>query len=253
MYKPHPECTPPQPQERLWRYMNLPKLLDLLETQELFFTQLSRLEDGYEGALSSYAVEGLRQQLQQLGDDDPDRATKVAEETYILNQHFTYVSCWHLSEHESMAMWKQYGDDGIAIQSSFARFRAALSSESRDVCIGKVKYGHYPNLPMNFGNTRAPVFHKRQVFDFEREARAALMALPQDRGPNMSDLLALSQQQSAGVRVRVDVKTLIEQVYVSPGKPEWYRSTIERVLDRYEYKLPLENSAIDQRPDFNRS
>lgn len=231
--------------------MDLPKFLDLLETRQLFFTQLKRMEDAYEGALSSFAIRGLRQQLLDLGETSPDRATKAAEETYQLNQYFAYVSCWHMRSHESMAMWKVYGDNGIAIRTTFARFQDSLLSEPRPVQIGKVKYGNYANTMMNYGNTLAPVFFKRRVFDFEREVRAAHMSLPEDRGPTMKDLLALGPNQPPGVRIEVNMDALIEKVFVSPGKPDWYRTLIEKVLRRYPYNFPLENSTIDKRPQFN--
>jgi hypothetical protein len=233
--------------------MNLPKFLDLLETQELFFSRLGGLDDAYEGALSSFSVEGLRRQLAQLGDPDPDRAQKLAEETYRLNQCFTFVNCWHERPHESMAMWMQYGEDGIAIRTSLKRFRRALAGEPRDVWIGQVKYGNYANLPMNFGNSLAPVFHKRSAFEFEHEVRAALIELPTDRGPTMAELLELAPTQPPGVRVPVNISELVQKAYVSPGKPAWYRSMLEKVLCRYGYDFPLETSTIDKRPDFNRS
>ena len=50
------------------------------------------------------------------------------------------VSCWHLSGHESMAMWKIYAPGGkaIAIQSTFEALRQAVSHIV--VGVGLVKY-----------------------------------------------------------------------------------------------------------------
>lgn len=251
MYKTHLACEPPGPREGLWRYMNLAKFIDLLETQELYFTQLSRMEDAYEGALSGHTIEMMREYFRSDGIVDRSIADKLAEETYTLNQYFSYVNCWHRSAHESMAMWKQYGDDGIAIKTNFERFRDSLSEEPRNVNIGKVKYGNYATLAMNFGNTISPAFHKRRVFDFEKEVRAFLMVLPENAGSTMDELLSLSRLQPPGVRIEVKVQTLVQAVYVSPGKPAWYRQMIERLLYRYEYHLPLQNSTIDKRPMFH--
>ena len=88
----------------VWRYMDLPKFLDLMQTSELHFTRLDQLEDPYEHAIQMAAC----------------RRKPFDSETM-------YVNCWILSEYESAAMWTNYGgNSGIALQSSRRRIAPVL-------------------------------------------------------------------------------------------------------------------------------
>lgn len=52
MYKPHLACIPPESSDAVvWRFMDLPKLISLLEKQALFFAKVAKLSkfDPFEG------------------------------------------------------------------------------------------------------------------------------------------------------------------------------------------------------------
>lgn len=250
MYRSGGPCEPPQEHAILWRYMNLAKFIDLLETRALYFTQLNRMDDGFEGALSSFALEEMRSWFSREGSLPSATADNLAREQYALNQQFTYVNCWHESPHESVAMWKQYGSEGIAIRTTLSRFRDALRDEQRDIYIGKVQYGNYNSMVMDSGNTLSPVFHKRRVFEYEKEVRAVHFSIEQANAASIPEPLSGAPLSPIGVKAVVDVNRLIERVYVSPGMQTWYGHMVESLLRRYEYDLPLERSSIDKRPNF---
>ncbi|MDR6438766.1 hypothetical protein J2790_003933 [Paenarthrobacter nicotinovorans] len=44
----------PDPGSRLWRYMDLPKFLSLLEDSALYFARADQIVDGWEGATGPY-------------------------------------------------------------------------------------------------------------------------------------------------------------------------------------------------------
>src|SRR5438270_12340311 len=50
MYKEHPYLLPPDLASVLWRYVDLPQLLWVLESRALWFSRLDQFEDPYEGA-----------------------------------------------------------------------------------------------------------------------------------------------------------------------------------------------------------
>ncbi len=54
------------------------------------------------------------------------------------------VSCWHMSEHESAAMWNLYSksEEAICIQSTYSELRNTFGV---DVEIGTVQYVDYDN------------------------------------------------------------------------------------------------------------
>ena len=46
MYKPHPSCTTPQNnQTKVWRYMDIEKLLSMLESDSLWFPNIKQCEN----------------------------------------------------------------------------------------------------------------------------------------------------------------------------------------------------------------
>jgi hypothetical protein len=62
---------------------------------------------------------------------------KVLVNTYL-------ISCWHMNEQESAAMWSLYlrSNEGVCIQSTYRRLRSSLP---RCVRIGEVNYLNYDN------------------------------------------------------------------------------------------------------------
>ena len=180
MHQEHPIFTSPAPEAKLWRYMDVNKLIALLETCCLFFARADRLGDPCEGALSpfNYAVRphvyptlepaALRSLSEQL-------ATAFREQ-----RRHTFVSCWHENKHESAAMWKLYlkSDEGIAIQTTFDRLKRAFALYGdRPVFIGQVRYLDYEKEFIPESNSFSPLLHKRRSFAHENEVRAIIDAL----------------------------------------------------------------------------
>jgi hypothetical protein len=56
----HESFFPPKENCALWRYVDLTKLLSLLETRALHFTRADQLDDPYEGMPSHAVVQLLR-------------------------------------------------------------------------------------------------------------------------------------------------------------------------------------------------
>lgn len=132
----------PAPEQTIWRYMSLEKFLYLLQYQALFFPQAKHFEDPLEGFYSS------------LLDYPPD------SDIYPILRRFRQaptgptatcvISCWHLSEHESAAMWRLHTivDAGIAIKSTVGTLNQSLDfSPFREVFRGIVNYRKAPNHP----------------------------------------------------------------------------------------------------------
>lgn len=251
MYSIHPACHPPSSDDVvIWRYMNLPKFLDLLETESLYFSQVSKLGDAFEGSLSRPSIERFRERY-----ENSNSATKgpkadiFAQEIYQLNQHFFYVSCWHMSAYESAAMWAQYSTEGIAIRSTFGRLKTVVEPHPDDVFIGTVEYPDYDNVVIDFGVTIEPLFYKRRSFEYEREVRAVMPGVP-GTGSTMPELLATFANQPAGLKVKIDVAGLIEGISVSPNRPQWFGGLVQALIRRYGYDLPVIRSSLEDRPNF---
>jgi hypothetical protein len=52
-----------------------------------------------------------------------------------------YISYWHLFRSETDTMWKEYGDDGVAICSRYCLLKSALDAMGDRAFLGLVRYG----------------------------------------------------------------------------------------------------------------
>ena len=100
----------------IWRFMDLRKFRDLMASEELYFRRADLFADKSEGLPpEQYA-------MRVLGLDPYDINDRVALNDHLgsLAQHREsyYVSCWQLFRREELAMWEQYGHDGVAVISS---------------------------------------------------------------------------------------------------------------------------------------
>jgi hypothetical protein len=94
----------------LWRYMDFPKFVSMLQQKALWFTRLDQFPDPYEGRLTKPTADFFEQTKWRGG---------VHYEKF--RQH-RCVNCWHLNDYESAAMWELYSKaDGVAIRSSLSR------------------------------------------------------------------------------------------------------------------------------------
>ena len=147
------------------------------------------------------------------------------------------VNCWHLSEHESAAMWKLYGAGGkaLAVQSTFNKLRHGLSDSV--VGVGLVEYIDHITGRMNQRHPFYSTFlHKKKWFDYEKEVRA--LAYNRD-----------SEIPEHGIFVNVDLVSVVEAIYVAPGSETLYE-LVRSVVARYGLGIPVRPSLLDDRPIY---
>ena len=125
--------TLPKPKnedQKIWRYLDLLKFIDLLETQELFFSRADKLGDDFEGTYTKKAWE-QREKIFKIWEDNGGKDGEIQKfrEMYERGTIYTiqnfFVNCWHMNDFESAAMWRLYlkSNEGIAIQSTFRRLK----------------------------------------------------------------------------------------------------------------------------------
>jgi hypothetical protein len=245
-YEAHPNFETPPDRTTLWRYMEFPKFVDLLERNTLWFSRLDRLEDPREGRLTARTKELLRRREQ----GDGDRIIHAYE--YLRPSMF--VNCWYASKGESAAMWRLYSPKGyaIAIRSSIGRLKKALASTRDQVMIGRVayvdsdrfSYGDPPNL-------FAPCLIKDRRYAHEREVRLLRWGVQEMLGAandNSGTLTSKLANLPAGMRVPVDVAMVIRGILVDPHAEVWVRELLERLLVRFGIRSAARQSDLLRLP-----
>ncbi len=234
----HPCFAMPPPDTRIWRYMELSKLCFLLLKGQLYFSRADRLGDPFEGTLPRPVVELAPAVNESHG--IPKQKVIELLEFFTYMRQWTYISCWHISDQESAALWRVYGDsrDAVAIQTTAGRLRGELPP---DVLIGSVGYidYNYHIMPINF--LYWPFLYKRREFAYEQELRAVDQVIP-------DDVASRPVAPELGKCYSVNPGRLIQAVYVSPLAGDWLEHTLIELLNRCELTIPLYHSELARAP-----
>jgi hypothetical protein len=236
LYPPTANCT-------LWRYMDLTKLLSLLETETLFFPRADSFEDPYEGTWSRIGVELMRRQ--NLAAEFPPEISDHALQLMEQMRREMFISCWNIGEHESAAMWKLYlqSPEGIAIKTDYETFTTSLTASPLNIRTTKVKYVDYESTYITFGNVFSPFTHKRLSFAHENELRAMIWSVEDINKTQLG-----SNPES--VKIKISTQQLIKAIHVSPTAPKWFGSLVQDLLKRYGINCPVEHSTLYERPTY---
>lgn len=246
MYKEHPLFISPQnPAAKIWRYQDLPKLVSLLDRRALFFPQAAYLGDPFEGSLSRANI-GMRPQVY------GDRASMISERVtpYFRNMtKHTYISCWHLNDCESAALWSIYGKvaESVAVQSTFERLVRSIGGDDHDVFIGQVNYVDYDTTWIPEGNALSPFLHKRRSFEYEKELRAVIQSAPLNAEGQLN---VFGPGISPGIEVPVNLDGLVEAIYVSPQAPPWVANVVRSIVSKYGINSEVVQSRLAEDPVY---
>ncbi len=236
-YEAHDVDTPQDDALALWRYMDFTKFVSLLEDRAVYFAQLAvRAEDDpFEGSLSQPTIKEFvaAAKNEGLSPVDTEGRVRTTLQTYGMARTLLYANCWHQNTVESAAMWKLYlqSGEGIAIRSSVGQLKASFAKSGRPVHVGMVQYINYDVDLTPIHNVIGLGLLKRKSFEHEREIRALLF---ENEGPK-------------GIKIHVELETLIESIYVAPTAPAWLKSLVNNVVLRYELSIPVLQSALSQR------
>jgi hypothetical protein len=160
------------------------------------------------------------------------------------------INCWHMNEHESAAMWKLYlkSDEGIAIQSTYANLRDSIT-DTETVFLGVVRYIDHEREGIEPGNSLSQFMYKRKSFEHEREVRGLVMKTKVVEGDNGTWDFSQSAIEF-GINIKIDVKTLVNRIYVAPNTPEWLVNLVQALVHKYEFDFEIIRSKLDEKPIF---
>jgi Protein of unknown function (DUF2971) len=251
---------------KLWRYLSLEKLIDLLSTGQLFFAPLSFFvkTDPFEGFLPAAAMDAIGELIQRhvrdiesfmpILEDHCKRAQleipggawemlkRQLEDLKATPKRFFQaitqcqtVNCWHANDVESEAMWRLYADNGkaVAIETTVDALRESIRSHESQhrVHIYPVKYLDFFDKSLKptdcvVEGHTTPLL-KRLSYKHENEIRAFIGRVPN----NPRESANIDYWQPAPVRLAVDVKVLVKRVHVSPYTSEPFGSGVTKICE----------------------
>ena len=129
-------------EDKLWRYMDLVKFINMLKNSTLYFSSPINFEDIYEGAHGEFRnkkawddfyLSFARTSIITAPDNcwhyiKEDRleedARNLIKQISTRKGDMIFINCWHQNDYESEAMWKLYSKNvanAIAIQTTFEK------------------------------------------------------------------------------------------------------------------------------------
>ena len=228
----------------IWRYMDLGKFISLLQSKQLWFSHRSCFEDPYEGRYSKAVAEEIQREkwgIEELNEEDTKYFSDDGADDY--------VSCWNMKEGQSVALWKLYveGNNGVAVKSTVQNLKDCLIGLPTDEFeyqfqSGKVEYhitgeeprGHY-----------APIFTKRDIFEFENEYRVVLTSFD-----SLDDVQidGFKVKPNIGLGVKIDPGDLLDEVYISPSSSGYLQNVVENLREDYGPDYTVKKSTVFDHP-----
>ncbi|MES2702604.1 MAG: hypothetical protein V4649_08200 [Bacteroidota bacterium] len=249
MYKKDKNFKPIAGTRTLWRYLDLAKYVSLISQKHLFFSSASRFEDPFEGVLNNASKDALRKWYAEGKTTKSGGRKKQQQAEKELNAYFRYmdsikpftvINSWHINENESFAMWKIYSERniGVAITTTFKSLTHAFDVAKEDIYIGKVNYIDEERDLVDPANSYHHFMVKRSQFAYERELRC-IHQVPQEREHEIEQIYDLY-----GLRVSIDINTLLQSIYVSPYAEKWVKDVVADLNSKYGIAAEIRQSTL---------
>jgi hypothetical protein len=275
MYKAHPEFELPPTDSVVWRYMEIEKFRSLISERALYFRRIDLLDDPFEGSLPN----GNRgSQISQEYDSrgkmvDYYRTQGINVTREILNEMYGkpisgpsvlerfrrihFVNCWHINEHESVAMWSLYlkTGKGIAIKTNMHNLINCLNTEI-DIHIGKVKYVDYRIDKLPEHNVLNFLMSKQIQYQHENELRMLATYLPHNMVDHIPEGMYKPPQngfrlvEQAGLLIDCELDKLFGEVILGPTSNGDLIDECESLLEKEGLSIPIQKSDLDDSPSF---
>ena len=219
----------------LRRYMDLPKLLDLLHTKSLYFRRADGFSDRLEGAL----FPSLRKSLDEAFtcNEVPNDANYFYKRARLGN----YVSCWTMGAKDNMALWQLYGGakTSIVVTTTVDRLVACGIAWNRYMHLHRVKYVDHRRVPnYAIGSYTDVLQYKSDAYRFERELR--IIVPQQEEG---------WEENPIGLRLPLPkVDDLVRSIVVAPEADSSFLDAIRGLCRHYGLKAPVKRSVLSLIP-----
>ena len=238
----------PDADAAIWRFMNLKKFKDLIATQELYFCRADRFLDQTEGMPPEGHLPSPK--LHPLDVRDRREIDALTGSIAQMREAF-YINCWHLFREETCEMWKQYGDDGVAICSRYALLKSALNALPDKSYLGLARYGAQRNERWNLFRF---VYHKKIEYEHEQEVRALLWItdphvainrhFDADNRVYPRPLTPPPESVLKGHRRTVDLQSLLTGIVVTPFASSHAFDQIARLVKAGSLTIPVMPSEL---------
>ncbi|HBV88081.1 MAG TPA: hypothetical protein DEF42_15840 [Desulfosporosinus sp.] len=239
---------------KLWRYFDLIKFLTFVNG-ELYFTRADKFKDKYEGAIPKQNY-NAHVEWMISSERNRSRIDEIRKEFYVKfkeKKNKAAISCWHINESESAAMWETYAraGQGIAISTTINKLKKIQKPDGFELEMFNVEYIDFDREYDEDYNRfeLLPFKNKRKEFQYEQEFRMILyqnnplsepfkgVEINFSNPMKVGDIIKygfvskLNDIPSEGIKVKVNPYELIDEIIASPYMKDYEIIEIQRILD----------------------
>lgn len=225
---------------KLWRYIDLAKLVSLLETKAIWLARADTFRDKHEGRFPDEMRTLTEKAYETFLPDDPSPVKDANDfQDYLLKN--TFISSWHKNINENMAMWEIYGRDmnavAVAVQTTVGRIKKGTDSSDlngHSLLLKPVEYERAEDV-QGILPYEDCFFRKRPHFAFEQEVRISLDTYSRYNP---------TKNTPYGHRLQCSIDVLIESIYVHPDSAAWFEDVVNSIRTRYQLSAEIKRGAF---------
>jgi hypothetical protein len=224
----------------LWRYLDTAKFFEFIYGDNLYFARGDQFKDKFEGTFTRSIKTAIENSYKQNQIDCTYRKFKKKLRGKV------FLSCWHASRDDSMAMWNIYGqsDTAVALTTTVGQLRQAVENAALPyhIYIKKVVYIKPWNDPSIVVNPYSNVFsYKVKAYDYEKEVRVIV-----DRFENSNFEEDLTEK---GILIPVNKNNLLRTIVIGPTAPTWFLGLVRKAVKERGINTDVHRSKLWFKPD----
>jgi len=249
------QIEPENQDAEIWRFVNMKKFRDFMDTQELYFCRADLFPQDETEGLPPENYKPFPH-LNPLDLNDRRKIDDSIGNVAQFREAF-YINCWHLFREETCKMWEQYGQDGVAICSHYRLLKTELDAMKDRAFIGLVKYG---SAHMEGWNLFRFITHKRTEYAAEQEVRAWLWIiepyasgsrhLDADNRVHTRPLTPPPENVLKAHRRKVNLQAVVTGIVVTPWASSTTFEEIKSLVQGKGYSIPIQPSALTRYREF---
>lgn len=266
----------------LQRYMDLPKLIFLLQNSLLFLPKMSIFDDHLEGGLTAQdylsssndgaildvALNCFAPPVSETSEERLKRlelGTTISEEikqrtfdtpfgrykrddidkVFPRCREFIYVSCWHKSLHECSAMWSLYGgvNNSVCVFTTENKLRIQIASNENGLNKINLEDVEYIDHKRATLNSNKLAPFLAKSLPFSFEKETRLIAY--DPTVNLNSTV---KNDVNGISLKIkSLSELIDKVVISPKADVWFANSVKQLCDDKGIKVVTKSTLQTER------
>jgi hypothetical protein len=223
------------PETIIWKYLDIPTFLNLLLNQHLIFRRFDKFQDKLEGTMPESAQQDFKRFLEgMVSKEEAHLRTQKETERIAKYKLWAYANCWSINTDENYALWKIYLNghkEGVAIKSTVEKLKDALVYDSELIKHGEdivMKEVSYNNLGKGLNQENV---NTSKYVQYKYESELRIFFKNQRNFQNKENDISEGYNDKEIKPIKVDVKTMIQELYISPFAQIWFKDTLQDLLN----------------------